>query len=515
MFIVEMFEDSGKRFVVTYPGRFQPFHKGHADVFHELQSRFGSDNVFIVTTDKTNNTDSPFSFSDKVRFMHAAGIPDHSIIQATKPYDLPDVFQSQKENIIFIAALGEQDASRMNPGGIKKDGSPTYFQKMPEHLHDAESADQHGYVLHAEERANETVTINGKAHNVSHGTQCRELWNLVRDNPQQRAEFIKQLYGRADSDLGHILDKIPTEAPEPKPTKSPRMSKAGSVPAGPKLKPVKEPKPIKEPKAPKVINPQPEEPEEIGEGLVLTKDQKMDIWLAGRGKTPSQDIRRKVAADIPLSKVEAYIAKVAQKFKLNPKAFVYGPSAMSESVGDKHTDPAPSMEFVSNKFYVKFTAGGIEFYRNGDLVHTKPGDYSNPTRGDYGVAKGITSRLWQKEHDQVKEEAAGVGVVKNGKDPRYMTATMGNDNDVNAGTLNNMMRGYKLTGRKVPSKIKEQRMAAIIKEMELVKSKIAKYKTIQETTSAGAIATSMGDGNGFGQSIFYKRSQPLKKAKKK
>ena len=34
-------------------------------------------------------------------------------------------------------------------------------------------------------------------------------------------------------------------------------------------------------------------------------------------------------------------------------------------------------------------------------------------------------------------------------------------------------------------------------------------------SSAGAIATSTGDGNGFGQSIFYKRSPTIKKAKKK
>jgi len=131
----------------------------------------------------------------------------------------------------------------------------------------------------------------------------------------------------------------------------------------------------------------------------------------------------------------------------------------------------------------------------------------NPKAFVYGPAK-----------EGISEEAAGVGVVKGGKDPRYMTATMGDDNDVTASTLGNMMQGYRLTGRKVPKKVKEhtvRRMAEIVKEMELVKSKIAKYKTIQETTSAGAIATSMGDGNGFGQSIFYKRSQPIKKAKKK
>lgn len=74
--------------------------------------------------------------------------------------------------------------------------------------------------------------------------------------------------------------------------------------------------------------------------------------------------------------------------------------SVAEGVGDKRTDPAPGKEFVSNKFYVKFTPDRIEFYRKGELVYTKSGDYSNPTRGDYSVAKGITSRLWEKEYKQ-------------------------------------------------------------------------------------------------------------------
>jgi len=92
---------------------------------------------------------------------------------------------------------------------------------------------------------------------------------------------------------------------------------------------------------------------------------------------------------------------------------------MAEGVGDKRTDPAPSKEFVSNKFYVKFTPTGIEFYRRGELVHTRSGDYSNPTRGDYGLAKGITARLWEKEYQQGVDEGAPIsgdgGAVDNFK----------------------------------------------------------------------------------------------------
>jgi len=48
----------------------------------------------------------------------------------------------------------------------------------------------------------------------------------------------------------------------------------------------------------------------------------------------------------------------------------------------------------------------------------------------------------------LKEDAAGVGVVKNSKDPRYVMATMGDQNDVTAETLPKMMKAYSLVGKK-------------------------------------------------------------------
>ena len=70
---------------------------------------------------------------------------------------------------------------------------------------------------------------------------------------------------------------------------------------------------------------------------------------------------------------------------------------ISESIGDKRSDPAGSNEYVINKYLVKFTPTEILIYKGGDLVYKKPGNYSNPTRGDVSVAAGITTKLWEKE----------------------------------------------------------------------------------------------------------------------
>jgi hypothetical protein len=225
MFIDQLFEDDGKkRIVVTYPGRFQPFHKGHAQVFANLQRKFGNENVFIVTGNKTDAIKSPFNFSDKVRFMHAMGIPDHNIIETDKVYDLPAQFQDIRDQLVFITVVGAPDAKRLNPGSIKKDGSPSYFQPMPGEARELQTADKHGYVI-VEPEHPEVITVGGKECDVSHGTPCRELWNQIRGNPKQRGEFVQQLYGRADPELAKTLDKIPTGAPEPQPPPSPKLKK--------------------------------------------------------------------------------------------------------------------------------------------------------------------------------------------------------------------------------------------------------------------------------------------------
>lgn len=348
MYIFEMFEAAGRRVVVTYPGRFQPFHLGHKEVYAYLQSRFGSDNVYVVTGNKTNDTDTPFNFSDKVRFMNAAGVPAHSIIEADKVYDLPEQFQANKENTIFITAVGAPDAARLRPGSVKKDGTPGYFQPLPNDMNQMITADKHGYVIVADEKEDK-LKVGNTTYDISHGTPIRQMWNAVRKNPKQRAEVLIKLYGHADHALGEIMDKIPTQAPEPKPKPSPKLKKV-------------------------------KQSEVTNETEVITKDQLVDIYLTGMHK--GNMIKKQVGKNIPNKLVNRFIDHVSKKFDILPSAFVYGPSR------------------------------------------------------------------------ELNEEAAGVGVVRSTKDPRYSMSTMGDQNDVTGDTLNQMMRGYGLIGTKHSGKLK-------------------------------------------------------------
>jgi len=90
MFLTELAEPT---LLVIYPGRFQPFHKGHYAVYEYLTGKFGRNNVYIATSNKTDNAKSPFTFAEKAYFMQLTGVPADRIVQATQPYQIQNVFQ--------------------------------------------------------------------------------------------------------------------------------------------------------------------------------------------------------------------------------------------------------------------------------------------------------------------------------------------------------------------------------------------------------------------------------------
>lgn len=69
-----------------------------------------------------------------------------------------------------------------------------------------------------------------------------------------------------------------------------------------------------------------------------------------------------------------------------------------ESTGDLPGDRGPR-EFVSNKFYVKFTNDALLIFDSGELVYKRPGNFSNPTRQNATSARIIIDTLWKIKHD--------------------------------------------------------------------------------------------------------------------
>ena len=107
-------EDIEKK-VVVYAGRFQPFHKGHYLTYSHLVKQFGKDNVYIGTSNKTDNIKSPFKFNEKKMIMTKMfGVPASKIVQIKNPYAPKEIIgKFNKDKTAFITVVGEKDRYRL------------------------------------------------------------------------------------------------------------------------------------------------------------------------------------------------------------------------------------------------------------------------------------------------------------------------------------------------------------------------------------------------------------------
>ena len=105
-----------KKTVVVYSGRFQPFHRGHYATYQELVSKFGKDNVYIATSNKTDNQKSPFNFKEKKLIMQKMfGIPSNKIVEVRNPYAPMEILANYPEETTgFVTAVGEKDEMRLS-----------------------------------------------------------------------------------------------------------------------------------------------------------------------------------------------------------------------------------------------------------------------------------------------------------------------------------------------------------------------------------------------------------------
>jgi hypothetical protein len=157
--------------VVVYAGRFQPFHKGHYATYSHLVKKFGKDNVFIGTSNKTDNKKSPFNFKEKVMIMTTMfGIPKNRIVEVKNPYVPIEVLRKfDKDNTAFITVVGKKDASRL--GG-------KFFTPYKDNL-DFEGYEDRGYVYIAPQQSNPIS-----------GTDVRN--NLKSGSDEEKKEFFSK-----------------------------------------------------------------------------------------------------------------------------------------------------------------------------------------------------------------------------------------------------------------------------------------------------------------------------------
>ena len=234
MFLNELSEP---QLLVVYPGRFQPFHKGHHAVFEWLSGKFGRNNVIIATSNKVEPPRSPFSFAEKAYFMQLTGVPADRIVQATSPYNISNVLSGGQvtvqdpNNTVVVFAISEKDMEddpRFGPNSFtKKDGSPAYLQKLI-NIKQTENMTQHAYIMTVP-----TFDFNVLGQPMRSGTELREMYTNA--DTKTRQAIIKDLFGVYTPEAEKIMNTHLPSPADAEPVATPALAKTA------KLKTVRKP----------------------------------------------------------------------------------------------------------------------------------------------------------------------------------------------------------------------------------------------------------------------------------
>ena len=107
-------ETDSLKHAVIYPGSFPPFHKGDYSEYCKLKDRFGSNNVYIVASNKTSPR-QPLTFSDKQEVITKMyPIPKSMVCEVENVYNPVEIFDDlDVSNTVVVLALTETQISKL------------------------------------------------------------------------------------------------------------------------------------------------------------------------------------------------------------------------------------------------------------------------------------------------------------------------------------------------------------------------------------------------------------------
>lgn len=184
------------RTVAVYPGRFHVFHRGHQAVYDHLIKQYGPENVYIATSEKYDDKDSPFRYEDKVQMMTRMGVPASRIIKIVNPYKIDEITKRlglDQEQDRLVYALGAKDAQRF-------EYKPESALQLLSQTRKMAPVGKHAYVQEVP-----TATFNVQGQPVTSASQIRKMYQDGNDN--DRNQIIADLYGEPDPELRAVFDQ--------------------------------------------------------------------------------------------------------------------------------------------------------------------------------------------------------------------------------------------------------------------------------------------------------------------
>jgi hypothetical protein len=174
--------------LVIMPGGFHPFHAGHMALYNAAKKAFPGADVYVAATNDTSQR--PFPFAIKEKLAKLAGVEPGHFVQVKSPFRAEEITQHYDPAttaLIFIRSSKDQNKPPQ-PGGVKKDGSPSYLQPLGKTL---EPMTQHAYMDYLP-----TVEFGP---GMTSATEIRQAWPNLND--KRKTALVMSLYPRAQTNL--------------------------------------------------------------------------------------------------------------------------------------------------------------------------------------------------------------------------------------------------------------------------------------------------------------------------
>ena len=184
--------------VVIMPGGFHPFHPGHLALYQSAQRTFPDAEVYVAATN--DKSDRPFDISDKQKIAYAAGVEPGHFVQVKSPFQAMEItsqYNPDRDTVIFVRS--EKDAnSPPKPGGVKKDGSPSYLQPLLG-ARRLEPFRKHAYMAYL-------PTIEFGPGAFTSASEIRTAWPKL--NPKRKLALVMSLYPTTQQDPAGAKDIV-------------------------------------------------------------------------------------------------------------------------------------------------------------------------------------------------------------------------------------------------------------------------------------------------------------------
>jgi hypothetical protein len=174
--------------IVIMPGGFHPFHAGHYELYKSAQRAFPDAEVYVAATNDVSSR--PFPFPVKEKLAKLAGVEAGHFVQVKSPFKAEEItakFDPARDVLIFVRS--EKDSTKPpQPGGVKKDGSPSYLQPLLD-AKKLEPFNKHAYMAYLP-----TVEFGP---GMTSATQIRTAWPNLDD--RRKTALVMSLYPRTQS----------------------------------------------------------------------------------------------------------------------------------------------------------------------------------------------------------------------------------------------------------------------------------------------------------------------------